>query len=43
VTVGFREGTTLIIASPLDGNDTSGVPPCTSNGAATLYMEAWGT
>jgi len=41
VTIGFREGTTLILASPLDANDVSGVPPCTSNGAATLYMEAW--
>ena len=41
VTVGFRDGTTLILATPLNANDTSGVPPCTSSGPATFWMEAW--
>jgi hypothetical protein len=41
VTVAFRSGTTLLQAVPLDAKDTSGVPPCTSNGPATLWMEAW--
>jgi len=41
VTVAFRSGTTLLQAVPLSPNDTSGVPPCVSNGAATFWMEAW--
>ncbi len=43
VTVAFLQGTDLLIAQPLSGGDTSGVPTCAGqpNSANDIVMRAW--
>lgn len=43
VTVAFRQGTDLIVAAPLNGNDTSGTPQCANEpgSADDITMRPW--
>jgi len=40
VTVGFRDGTLFVVADPLSGDVTSGVPSCTG-GTGSITMQPW--